>query len=737
MKNFFPPKKNFKSLSVVDLLEAREAYHAHLINKENVVATAIGFYRLRKDDPDRKEPMDYDTVKDTMIETPRTLENTVVQPWSWPCLLVFVKNWVTKKDRNKLAPDQVVPSFLYMPDGRMIPTCVIYSKKQKEAAAPLQDIDFPHEIIGGGYPVFTDEQGERHVGSIGCMVTDGNSVFALTNRHITGDAGREIYSYLGGERLRIGTSHEKQLGKKPFQDVYPGWPGRHTYSNLDAGLIYVDDVANWTAQVFGIGELDAPVDLNTQTISLDLIGCPVRAFGAASGELNGEIKALFYRYKSIGGFEYVSDLLIGPRDGSHPLATRPGDSGTLWVYDEGLSPKNSREADRSGLRARRFRPIALQWGGNILKGDNHGSGLRFALATCLSTICRELDMDIISKWNVGLSEYWGKTGHYKIAATACDLVTDRKLKKLLSANKSVIAFSDQAIEAGDLKKIDAKQFVPLADVPDYVWRTYRKKDAVSHFADMDEEGRGNYKGKTLLALSAKKSNIDIDVWNRFYDSLDFKSKERGALPFRVWQIYSQMVNFVRESNISRFVCAGGVLSHYIADACQPLHISRLHHGNPGKKKEKPVHSKYENDMLDRYALDVIAGINAKFQRSRRRLKKISDGHEAAALTVRLMRQTLKTLPPEDIIDAFNHSSGRKRIPHMFDTLGKRTISCMAEGCILLASLWNSAWKEGGGDKINKNRLHGVSRTTLKNIYNDKKFLPAFYVTDEEYKNELK
>jgi hypothetical protein len=49
--------------------------------------------------------------------------------------------------------------------------------------------------------------------------------------------------------------------------------------------------------------------------------------------MSGEIAALFYRFKSVGGFEYVSDLLIGPR-GSAQLGTHPGDSGTLWMIDD-------------------------------------------------------------------------------------------------------------------------------------------------------------------------------------------------------------------------------------------------------------------------------------------------------------------------------------------------------------------------------------------------------------------
>src|SRR5690349_17212365 len=42
---------NFSSLSVKDLLMARDLYHYHLINKANVVGTAIGLYLIRDTDP--------------------------------------------------------------------------------------------------------------------------------------------------------------------------------------------------------------------------------------------------------------------------------------------------------------------------------------------------------------------------------------------------------------------------------------------------------------------------------------------------------------------------------------------------------------------------------------------------------------------------------------------------------------------------------------------------------------
>src|SRR6185436_12075887 len=137
MKKFFPPKRDFSSLSIKDLLEAREAYHVHLAHLENVIATAVGRYRIRIKDPDsHKETSDKWT--DRRHSSPRTLQNTVVTSWSWPCLLVFVDKWLEQEEIVKQSPDQVVPRFLYMPDGRVVPTCVIYAEKQKSAPPPLQ-----------------------------------------------------------------------------------------------------------------------------------------------------------------------------------------------------------------------------------------------------------------------------------------------------------------------------------------------------------------------------------------------------------------------------------------------------------------------------------------------------------------------------------------------------------------------------------------------------------------------
>jgi hypothetical protein len=743
MPRFFPPEKDFHSLSIKDLLEAREAYHVYLVNMDNVIATAIGRYRIRKGDH-VEIPRGVSQTKYAKDAPPKTLQNSEVAPWSWPCILVFVNRWVTL-DEMKDQPDQVVPRFLYMPDGRMVPTCVLLATRKEEAWPSLTNLSFPSELMGGGYPIVTESQGQQHIASVGCLVTDGDLVYALTNKHVVGEKNdgaqaREIFTFMNGKRQKIGSVGHKQIGKKTFSDIYRGWPKSRAYSSIDAGTIRIDDINYWTAQIFGVGELGEPVDLHSDSVSVDLIGCPVRAFGAASGEMIGEIQALFYRYKSIGGFDYISDLLIGRRDERTSLITKPGDSGTIWCYDPYIRRENNqsytqekKNARRSMARAPSMRPIALQWGGHTLMDNSGEYELSFALATFLSTICRELDVDVVRGWNIGFSEYWGKLGHYKIAAKACELVSNIKLKLLMKKNLESISFEDEQMRKGELRRIKSKQFVPLADVPDLVWRASRKKDEANHFADMDEEGQGEFKGKTLIHLTKNLKNIRVDVWNRFYDSIGTNYK-RGALPFRVWQIYKEMVDFVRQRDVTSFVCSAGILAHYIGDACQPLHVSKLHHGR--NEQEQKVHAYYETQMLDRYAADIIAGVNAKLKDVSAR-PDVNGGQGAAFSVINLMRNTIEKLSPVDVVEAYNDSHQKSnRMKYFFGVVGERTVSCIAEGCIRLASIWQSAWDEGRGKKISDHQLGRIDTDDLKNLYDDKKFLEAFRLQEPEFETAL-
>ncbi|MDQ0563230.1 hypothetical protein QO004_005039 [Rhizobium mesoamericanum] len=706
-------RHDFSSLSVKDLLEAREAYHVHLAHLDQVYATAIGKYLIRHDD---KNSHDSKHRTDPADLGPRTLDNCEVKDWSWPCVLVFVRHWFTPKEiqkRPSLA-GELVPSFLYLPDGRVVPTCVI----EVNPDAPLERSptvpEFKSDLVGGGFPIQSNAQGRAHVGSIGCLVTDGDAVFALTNRHVAGPPGQEIFAGFKNTSRRLGISDPRQLGKVPFGEAYPGWSGYRVVSNLDAGLVRIDDVKGWTAQAYGIGEIGDVWDLNVDTFRLDLINCPLVAFGAMSGLMKGRILGLFYRYKSVGGTDYVTDLVVGPRDRDTPLNNYPGDSGTVWFEDDAKAPVN-------GNGARKLRPVALEWGGQVLLAPGARASTQLALGICLSTICRELDVELIPDWNIGHTEYWGEWGHVKIGAYATNLIQPEgsPLADLMQANADKIGLDDEILK--DLPPHHNGAFSPLADVADLVWRFGRPSDESNHFADMDKPGRD---GKTLLELCEDRANVDPKVWNDYYAGIG-EDKKRGALPIRVWQIAEAMIDYARGGKALEFVTAAGIVAHYVGDACQPLHISQYHHGRDlSNAAHAKVHSVYETMMVAKHGEDLIAMIPAAGADDVAEIApgRTPTGHDIAVAVVALMRRTVNRLPPLTIVDTFDEHMGSGQMGVMWDMLKDRTAACMQDGAKTLARVWEAAWRAAGSPNLGN---QAFTEDQFSGLYMKKDFLPSY------------
>ena len=777
------PLTDFHSLSLRDLLEARDLYHLHLTERKGVLATAVGRYLIRQND---SWPNQRPIVKHS---GPKTLANVHIRPYSWPCVLVFVEKWISEQELKRYGykPTDVVPSALHMPNGKVVPVCVVEAPPDTLMRSSNRAPVFSKSYIGGGYPVIADVQGEEHMASIGCLVTDGHTTYAVTNRHVTGSPGETLYTFVNGERRAIGVSSTKQIGRLPFGEVYENWPGQNMYVNADVGLIEVTDKTMWTPQVYSIGVVDRLADLSIENISLQLVKARVRAYGCASGELYGRIWALFYRYKSIGGFEYVSDLFIGPRPG-RPFQTFPGDSGTLWLLeppgppdpddepsDPTPHPGDDSRAPQQWVRKparkrtaviekRMLRPLALQWGGHAFRSGNNGTSQSFVLATFLSTVCNRLEIDLVRDWGQALPEYWGTIGHFTIANIACDLVSGAKAKRFFRDNRLNITFDLGDITAPGTAGLSKKDFVPLADVPDLAWKIGafvrgprgHNPEEPNHFADLDEPPPD---GKTpiLLELCRNKANIHPEVWiahARTFKKPGSKAdpaKAAGLLPFRVWQIFDEMVDFVKAGKEAEYLTAAGVLAHYIGDACQPLHCSFMHHGDPsdpverevvhttGKKKGKKeivddgkeIHEDYEQNMFKGVrGTDMKARLATKATRARG--ARVKSGQQAAIETVAMMQAAFKKIPPKKLTRRYNELL-RADTPktELLDTLwvefGDDTVEVMAMGCRLLARLWQSAWQLGKGDS--KLTVKTIAQPDLVKCYGKKTFLKSFLLTE--------
>lgn len=730
-------ERNYASLSIRDLLEARDLYHYHMIHKANVVGTAIGLYLIRKTDPwPDKDRSDRQKAQPGPKDE-RTLYNSEVRDYSWPCVQVFVKEWIDE-DRfgtraGELHPESMVPKTLYMPDGRMVPVCVVKVSPAAPAAEAIPDWQWPKSRIGGGFPIITQAQGEQRVASIGCLVTDGHTVYALTNRHVTGPAGQPLHSIMAGDKVEIGRSSARQLTRRLFSEVYADFPSRRTYLTLDIGLVEIADLADWTSQVYGLADVGALADLSERNISLRLIGAVVVGHGAASGRITGRIQALFYRHRSVGGYDDVADFLIAPAQDAAPQ-TRPGDSGTVWHLAQSEP-------------APQLRPIAVQWGGQSFADDAQRS-YNFALASNLSNICRLLDVELVRAHNTGGQPYWGTMGHYSIASYACRLVQSAKLKRLMTANLHRISFrlsglTTEALAAALKQARENKSFVPLADVPDIVW----KKTAIQikggrdpvpgqgpehpvHYADMDAPGPD---GKSLRALCLEDpGRVNVQYWRQFYDAMGLtQPKQRGLLPFRIWQFFDAMVDAVRAGDMAAFVCAAGLVSHYVGDACQTLHGSVLADGYEDGRG-KGVHSAYESKMLDHWDDELHIGIEAALAAGVPLHPLPASGQGAAVATVRLMDRAARHVPPKELVDAYIETGGgvsRRVTGELWNTFGDATIKTMVDGAAALATLWESAWHAAQGETTPGTAIAAISTTRLRKFYENLAFVPSRYLDD--------
>ena len=758
----FPPRRDYASLSIKDLLDARDAYHVHLSTLSNVVATAIGRYFIHEKDwyahnpPDRPRPRNVPRVTEA-----RTLVNSVIRPWSWPAVIVFVRQW---EDRKKLGSD-MVPRTLYLADGRVVPTCVIEAAPDESLPPPPMGPFQASGLLGGGYACIRQHQGEQSAGTIACLVQKGGSYYALTNRHVAGGEGETVFASIRGQLQPIGATSNIAVDRQLLPTLFPAWAGSKLLLTLDAGLIRIDDINDWTSQAFGIGEIGELYDATEHTITLDLIGCPVRAFGGVSGVSEGEIRALFFRYESMGGYDYATDLLIGPRKepkknrAGLPF-TRPGDSGTLWFYDpppgepedeENADFDNAQVPPERGARTRRLRPLAMQWGGQRTVLPD-GKSSAFALASFLSSICRSLDVEVVRNWSLGHDEFWGKIGHFSIGWKACDQLSGA-LGDLMKRNQANIGFDDDRLSEGSAVRLDSDGFVPLADVPDYVWvhDNRRPAEGIQHFADIDIYDIDG--GPSMLEQCvADAGKIAAGVWKSYFAGFAAKGvgPEEGALPFRVWQIWEAMVDYLKNGDVKRFVAAAGVLAHYVGDASQPLHCSFMHHGVPpmvqvdGRfypvprdsdefkafKTTKPakIHGIYEETMLEIDPAGALQEVNDWLAQNAQPQFAVANGHDAAVEVIQLMGRSQARLKPKDIIDADNPNLGPKgRATALWNNnaIRQATIESLADSVQVLAGLWQSAWKKGGGASIPKSQLIEFDRPDLEKVYRtEQKFLPS-------------
>ena len=130
-------------------------------------------------------------------------------------------------------------------------------------------------------------------------------------------------------------------------------------------------------------------------------------------------------------------------------------------------------------------------------------------------------------------------------------------------------------------------------------------------------------------------------------------------------------------------------------------------------------------MIDRHVPEIMKGVDGILARVRQPAL-VTGGHDAAVAVVNLMQQTFRAIPPKDIVAEFVKVQDQKpaqRADAMWRSLGDDTVKVMADGCICLAQLWDSAWEEGGGDRTIHD-FNSIDETRLEQLYQNPSFLPS-------------
>lgn len=112
-----------------------------------------------------------------------------------------------------------------------------------------------------------------------------------------------------------------------------------------------------------------------------------------------------------------------------------------------------------------------------------------------------------------------------------------------------------------------------------------EKEARRHFIDLDELSKPPF------------ADLPIDEQRARELYGDKRVDHAGVLPWRIVNVLNQLREAFRKKDLAGIVSRSGWLSHYVGDACQPLHTTTNFDGQ--LTCNQGIHSAFETDMIDR------------------------------------------------------------------------------------------------------------------------------------------
>jgi len=185
--------------------------------------------------------------------------------------------------------------------------------------------------------------------------------------------------------------------------------------------------------------------------------------------------------------------------------------------------------------------------------------------------------------------------------------------------------------------------------------------------------------------------------------------EYGIVPWVIPQVYNRLVESMRKNDMAGVVKNGGDLTHYVADACVPLHTTLNYDGQ--LTQQKGLHSFWETRLVELYHPSFQLLIPRQgYVDSVPELawELIEESHACLDSVLSMERRAEKQVPEKERLSSYT-SGGKAPWPSpeyaaaYQSGLGDMVEHRMRRAIGATAALWYSAWIDAGQPKLTNSK----------------------------------
>ena len=230
-----------------------------------------------------------------------------------------------------------------------------------------------------------------------------------------------------------------------------------------------------------------------------------------------------------------------------------------------------------------------------------------------------------------------------------------------------------------------------------LWRTAGKAgEDPNHFLDMD-------------AFGAEPFDIPI-VEAEHLAKHGAAATSRGRLPWRMAEVYRELVDAFRGRDSARILAQAATLAHYVGDAHVPFHAILNYDGQ--LSGQNGLHARWESELFDRFERQLDAQVRPRAARAE--LDPVALGFEALRESYRASNPALdsdrESAGPLDFADTpQNDRYDDRYYSRLYEREGERLAGRLTQAAQRVASLWLGAWQEAGQPELPAFRFGYVRR----------------------------